>query len=315
MKVEYKFVRKKGSKDVFSMDLTSYVGDANKGFDGSYYLVCPNCRDKHKRGDAGFYLDHHYSKRKLGVVANKSVGHCNRCGSIFVDQTDECRVTIPTWSNPEKVNSNEINIIKLRDIDSIVDKSSDLTSKEVSVLNSRNPFLDPDSLGMKSLRKWHRPNIMTPFYINDELIYYQLRFLDSEFPKYFSPSIRKKPMYIPKGLTDHRNIIICEGVYDALALRYLYPDSMPMAILGSDLTDYQINLIRKYYIPEEVVIFMDDTNLSNKLRDRILSSSLAYYVSDVKVIESEGKDPEEILRELNNLPIKLDIAQLYENNS
>lgn len=44
MKVEYEFLRKKDEKDVYSMDLASYVDENHRESDGNYYEVCPVCK-------------------------------------------------------------------------------------------------------------------------------------------------------------------------------------------------------------------------------------------------------------------------------
>lgn len=318
MKVDYEFLRVKDGHEVYSVSIEDLISPENKRSKDLIYEVCPVCKHRHELGIDGYYLDPQYNKRKLGVFSSRNAARCNRCGSIFIDDSGSMSIRIPELNFDLGVIRNSIEIVKLSDIDEILSKASDLDDKLFKILKARNPYLDPIKLGFKTLRYWHRPNILAPFYLMGTPVYYQLRFLDEDGPKYFNPSIKKKPIYIPKGCNFSRKIVICEGVYDAIACMSLYPDRMPVAIIGGDLTSYNINLIRKLITPEDVLVRMDTTEMGENIAKMINNSPIAYLSGDAEVVkidtdDAKGIDPEEYLRSTLGLPLKIDIVKLYEN--
>jgi hypothetical protein len=73
----------------------------------------------------------------------------------------------------------------------------------------------------------------------------------------------------------------------------MYPDRTPFAVLGSDITPYQIAILRSY-CPEDILIYMDKTDLSESIR-----TTIAKYINyaDFDIVKSNGQDPEECLKE------------------
>ena len=136
----------------------------------------------------------------------------------------------------------------------------------------------------------HNPVI--PFYYKGELIYYQIKFAfgNNRMP-YFSPPIEYKPGYLIEH-DDNKKFIICEGTFDAISLLIQAPSYTPFAILGSSITDYQITMLRSF-VPEKIIVYMDTTELSIKVVNKI-KKYINY--ADVNIIKSYGKDPEENLR-------------------
>ena len=67
---------------------------------------------------------------------------------------------------------------------------------------------------------------------------------------------------------------------------------MPVAILGSSISDYQIEFIREY-VPEEIVVYMDETDISKRVATKI-QSVIDY--CPIRLIKSDGQDPEENLK-------------------
>lgn len=310
--VRYKYLYSKDGRDVYQLDIASIVSQSNDGANSTFYEVCPVCRDKHAKGESGYYKDLHYNKRKLGVMPDLSIAHCNRCDALFINKNEYSDVRIPYIHFKSTDFSNDIVIEELKGIDSIFKSSSKLSKSMIELLKIRNPDIDIELNQFRTLKQWDRPNIFTPFFLNGKLVYYQLRFLDDESPKCFMPSIQHKPPFIPLGC-DSDKIIICEGTYDALAIKELVPDSMPFALLGSHITPYHINILRKYFTPTEIIIFMDDTSISRSISKSIKESPLRYYIDDPLIIESNDIDPEEYLRKTKGLPVKLNIAEIYED--
>ena len=75
-----------------------------------------------------------------------------------------------------------------------------------------------------------------------------------------------------------------------------------MAVLGSSVSDYQLQFLREY-VPQEIVIYMDETKISERIRERI-SRTIDY--CPINIIKSDGTDPEEnmIKRLKKNLPLQ-----------
>ena len=135
-------------------------------------------------------------------------------------------------------------------------------------------------------------NIVMPFKYKGEVFYYQIRFSGKNTKiRYFFPPISAKPPYIIEH-GDCKKIIICEGIFDAIALLIMAPEFMPIAILGSSISDYQLQFIREY-IPEEIVVYMDETEISKRVATKI-QSVIDY--CPIRIIKSDGQDPEENLK-------------------
>ena len=72
------------------------------------------------------------------------------------------------------------------------------------------------------------------------------------------------------------------------------PDFMPCAVLGSSVSDYQIEFIREY-LPEEIIVYMDETSISKRIADK-LKRTIDY--CPIHIIPSTGKDPEENMKDI-----------------
>jgi hypothetical protein len=70
------------------------------------------------------------------------------------------------------------------------------------------------------------------------------------------------------------------------------PGWTPVAICGSQITDYQVQFLREY-VPNEIKIYMDKTELSNGVMKK-LKKTIDY--CPISVIWSDGTDPEENLK-------------------
>ncbi|MBR2246537.1 MAG: hypothetical protein IJ880_05880, partial [Bacilli bacterium] len=82
------------------------------------------------------------------------------------------------------------------------------------------------------------------------------------------------------------------GVYDAISLLIQAPSYIPVAVLGSSISDYQMDFIREY-LPEKILVYMDKTDISIRIAER-LKSAIDY--CPIGVIKSDGEDPEECMK-------------------
>lgn len=247
-----------------------------------YDIQCPFCKSEG------------YMKSKLYIKSDLTVGHCFKCHRAFVNVTDTIEYNIKT---PIYNKGRSYDLVKLSD-------------KNWTLDMYYNEFNDSDKIGEKYLAKRHRylpalakvlgfkyfnHNVIMPFYFHDELIYYQMRFTNKNPIRYYFPPISNKPIFtLEKIAPNNGNIIISEGVFDSISTLLMYPDKFPIAILGSSVSDYQIEMIRSYN-PKSIMIYMDDTALSIKVLKKLQSviDNVEY-----RYKKSNGQDPEEKLVEL-----------------
>ena len=142
--------------------------------------------------------------------------------------------------------------------------------------------------------KFWNDNVVIPFYYGQDVFYYQIRFTGNSKIRYFLPPISSKPPYIipREGEARHR-IMLVEGIFDAIAALLQCPDYTPVAVLGSSISNYQLNFIREYagYI-NEVRFWFDETKISNRVMDIVKRTMYC----PLSVIKSYGPDPENVLQ-------------------
>ena len=186
-----------------------------------------------------------------------------------------------------------LNIVRLQDptwtIDKYYNEFDSYSEKGMNYLMTRHPFMK-DLAPMLEF-KYIDGNIVMPFKYKNEVIYYQIRFTGNSKIRYFFPPISAKPPYIIEH-GDNKKFIICEGVYDAISLLIQAPQYTPMAVLGSSISDYQLNFLREY-VPEEIVVYMDETKISERIRQRIMRT-IDY--CPIRIVKSDGTDPEEQMK-------------------
>jgi hypothetical protein len=256
----------------------------------NYKVECIYCSDAyhHNKSYTGPYL-----KYKMYVQKDMQLARCFRCNKVFINKDDNLRVDIPF---PDDI---------LEHSDFRLAKLTDDSQWNLELFNSFNEY---DELGYNYLIKkrhqyfktlyktlgirFRNHNPVIPFYYRGEFIYYQIKiaFSNSRLP-YFSPPITYKPAYVIES-GDNKRFVICEGTFDAIACSILYPDRTPYAILGSSISDYQITMLRSY-VPEDILVYMDSTDLSIKVANKIRR-----YINyaEVSIRGSNGTDPEEYLK-------------------
>jgi DNA primase len=147
-----------------------------------------------------------------------------------------------------------------------------------------------------------------------------LRFTDSLKPKHYT-SIGDKIPYSPDHLLFDVNsvqslnaITLCEGVFDAIALRIMgYPN--PFAVLGSIITDYQMDILRNFEF-DEIYCAFDNEYLNKENIKNIIN--LFPFVSRhnsiiFQKIDDIQPDPEEFLRYKSKL--NQDLYDKYKENT
>lgn len=256
-------------------DVQNYIKD-----NGEYIIKCPFCKAEG------------YEKDKLYIKGDLTVGHCFKCHRAFINVTDTIEYNI---KSPSFIKSKSFDLVKLTNenwtldmYDNEFDYSDEIGER---YLASRHKYLP--ALAKVLGFKFYNHNVIMPFYFHNELIYYQMRFTNKNPIRYFFPPISAKPIYTSmEMLTNSKDIIIVEGIYDCVGSLLMYPDKFPIGILGSSVSDYQIEMIRTYN-PKSITVFMDETELSIKVIKRLQSviDNVEYHLW-----KSDGTDPEEKLK-------------------
>lgn len=254
-----------------------------------YAVLCPECyQEKKSKGEPG------YRNLKLWVDKDFTYSHCFRCGLVALSDDQSIKVGIKslepdfdmaTWSVDKLGSEGYWSLDRFNDFDEDDEEGINYLAKKRCYLY-RKIY---KSLGIRF--KDHNPVI--PFYYKGDLIFYQMRIIDPTSKiKYFTPpTLHKNPYILEHG--DNRKFVICEGTFDAIACRILFPDRTPFAVLGSDITKYQIAMLRSY-CPRDILIYMDKTSLSLSVKNTI-EKYINY--ADISIRESDGQDPEEYLKE------------------
>lgn len=250
---------------------------------GEYIIHCPFCKQEG------------HTKHKLYIKDDLTVGHCFVCTRTYVNVDDKVDLSFSIPDFLPYFGYSGLNLVKLEDpiwsLDKYFNEFDDYDEKGVNYLIGRHKYMAElyKALDFKFLDG----NIVMPFKYHGEVFYYQLRFTGNSNIRYFFPPISKKPPYIiDHGGGKIRKICIVEGVYDAISMLIQAPDYIPCAVLGSSISDYQIEFIREY-VPKEILIYMDKTEISIKIA-RKLVTRIDY--CPIKIHYSDGTDPEEMMK-------------------
>lgn len=293
--MEYKEVKKRDGQRLifcnFEDLLKEYYGVSSmeevEPFQNStneYIIHCPFCKEEG------------HTKHKLYIKSDLTVGHCFVCTRTYVHVTDQVDTSykIPDFF-PLFHRKHGVELVKLNDpvwsLEKYKFEFDNYDETGVSYLTGRHRFMT--ELYKILDFKFMDGNIVMPFKYKGEVFYYQIRFSGKNNKiRYFFPPISAKPPYI----IEHGNckkVIVCEGIFDAIALLIMAPEFMPVAILGSSISDYQLDFIREY-VPDEIIVYMDETEISKRVARKI-QATIDY--CPIRLIKSDGQDPEENLKE------------------
>jgi hypothetical protein len=258
---------------------------------GEWIIHCPFCKaeghTKHK-----LYIKDEPDKGGL-------IGYCFVCTRTYVNIDDKVNVT---YQPPSKYGFNfgpgKFQIAQLTDplwdLDKYYNDFTDYDEEGLKYLTKRHGFMK-ELYSILGIKFWNE-NPVIPFYdLNGKVFYYQIRFAKTNGKiKYYLPKINQKPVYmIPReGEAKHR-IMIVEGIFDAIAALIQCPDYTPVAVLGSSISDYQIDFIREYSgVIKEISIWMDETEISKRIAGKVKS---VFDYMPIRIIKSYGPDPEEVM--------------------
>lgn len=298
--IDYKEIIKKDGKRIVFWNMEEFLMDFYNASSpeelpgkltnsGTQYIVhCPFCA---KEG---------HTKHKLYIKNDLSVGHCFVCTRAFINVTDNISFKVEALNPIRNFFMKSFEVVKLTDPEWSLDKlkyeCEDYDEEGYQYLIKRNPYLKYfwQMLDFKFLDG----NIVMPFKYHGEVFYYQIRFTGNSKIRYFFPPIQKKPPFVLEH-GENKKFIVCEGIYDAIALLIQAPTYTPIAILGSSINDYQLEFLREY-VPQDIIVYMDDTEKSRGVAQKI-KSVIDY--CPIHIIKSNGEDPEEcMIRKMNTSP-------------
>lgn len=258
-----------------------------------YVLTCPACsEEKARKGES------HYSKKKLYITKDKKVGYCQRCHCVYIRYFEADVDNIILLGGIPRFDTYQTTFDSLATIPSIFNGGMDyfknakpLSPELVEFLRGRRSYSVIKNLDLLNFRCYNNEEILIPFHFMDDDIYYQINYVHPKALKYFNPPIKRKPIYVLRP--GYSTLVLCEGIYDAIAVLELYPNTTAVALLGCDVTDYHIWMIRRL-CPAQILIYMDETKLSMAIYYELMRSPLGSYCK-MFVVESDGTDPEEQL--------------------
>lgn len=292
--MEYKEVKKKDGqilvfcnfedllKEFYGVSTMDEVEQFVNASTGEYIIHCPFCKEEG------------HTKHKLYIKSDLTVGHCFVCTRTYVHVTNEIDTSFKVPELFPFFKSNGLDIVRLSDpvwsLEKYKFEFDDFDQDGFNYLIGRHKFMA--ELYKILDFKFMDGNIVMPFKYKGEIFYYQIRFSGKNTKiRYFFPPITAKPPYIIEH-GDCKKLIICEGIFDAIALLIMAPEYVPVAILGSSISDYQLDFIREY-VPEEIIVYMDETEISKRVARKI-QGTIDY--CPIRLIKSDGQDPEENLK-------------------
>lgn len=266
---------------------------------------CPYCLEVRGKedNDGKFY----WSKEKL-------IGYCFKCETVGILKTDKERESVLFEVKLK-------GLIKSVRENTSIDTSllSNYNYSELDILNqealdyldSRLPIYK-DFIDFFNFRCVEGVGLTVPIYFEDRIISYNLRFYKPTGKmKYYIPD-GNKFLYNPNNSLSKDKAFgeytIVEGTFDAIgALLLGYKN--PIAIFGKSMTEFQSSLLRRYS-PSKINIFLDETELSKKLKRNIKD----YFptVEEYNIIPAKI-DPEERLIKLLRGKKDKDLEDLIDN--
>lgn len=240
--------------------------------------VCPNCYEKDGvvRTTLKFY--------KSGL------GKCFRCNEVFSIDGNKSIIVKQPMMKYIKLSKTQIDEYK---------NAINYDSKGIQYLKQRNKYLEKD-YHLFNIR-FSNNSILIPFYINNELVYIQKRTFPEK--KYTNMKGVTIPLYLTKQSYErYPEVVISEGVFDAIACHYLFNGILSIGIIGSTISNSQLQMLRKIS-PSKMTIYLDDLELSNNLKNKLRKE---FFSSEIETFHVNGfKDPEVFLNYLIKEEIKI----------
>jgi len=260
---------------------------------GEWIIHCPFCK---KQG---------HTKHKLYIKDDPAhgglIGFCFVCTRTYVNIDDKVDVSYRLSESKYGFRWDKKFVMAklidpVWDLNKFYTEFTDYNEEGLKYLTKRHGFMR-QLYPLLGIKFWNDNPVIPFFDLNGKLFYYQIRFAHTSGKiKYYLPKVTEKPAYIipRKGPAKYR-IMIVEGVFDAIAALIQCPDYTPVAVLGSSVSDYQLQYIREYteHKITEMRIWMDETEISIRIANK---AKTVFDHIPINIIKSYGPDPEEIMK-------------------
>jgi len=265
--------------------------EAQKKGNDEIIVNCPKCAD---------------TKRHLYLNIKKKVFHCFKCGysgtlkGFFDENYNDVNIrllvdTEPLKEQPSLKDQHALKKIGFPEYFKFLDKNrSQIANEFRRYLYSRgitDEMISRYRVGFCYAGAYAR-RVIIPCFMNGELVYWIARAIFETDKKILNPSVPKKSVVFNYDLARmYDEIVICEGVFDAMSVGY-----NAVALLGKSISEEQCYMLAKMNAEnrKKFVICLD----SDAWKDEIeVAKKLYVFGLDVYLARLEKGDPNSISRE------------------
>ena len=268
--------------------MSQILGDYKEFGKGELYFTCPFCR-------------HH--KKRFAVNIIKYAFHCWVCGrkgrslyklckgmgasssqlkelqvlikdntiKNYIEDDVKTEVYLPTGFKPLWIPTNSVHYMRaIRYLKSRGIKGYDIIRYQMGYV-TEGEYAD---------------RIVIPSYDKEnKLNYFLARWLNEGEPKYKNPPVSKNVIVFENQINWKMPLVLCEGVFDAIAIRR---NAIPL--LGKFIPHKLLVMMIKNQV-KEVYVALDDDAITEA---REIEQDLSNYGIDVKLVNLDKKDPSEL---------------------
>lgn len=256
-----------------SLNLSS-LGEPIRRRPGQLFFCCPYCDD---------------TKGHLGVNTVRGIFHCFKCDAS--GKLDELQPNLNQFTEKVKARLSP-------------DQRKVLSNLFPSLPNEYQEIKE-DCLAFKYLKQrnitwdeieryeigycpsgFFKHRIIIPIYEREKLLYFVGRTYLGANPRYMNSPTPKKGIIFKTFTGTRKEVVICEGIYDALRIQKV---TEAIALLGKKIDDDQIKKIKG--VCEERVLVMLDKDARKEAFE--IYQKLSLY-RDTKIVMISQKDPGEM---------------------
>lgn len=264
-------------------------------------IICPLCKaEKTRQGNP------YYSKRKLYLYKDSGLGYCQRCNTIFVPyfepNPDKIIMRLPHFQVEDPYEFTELSKIPALFKGGIdyYNNAPPVSNKVKEFLRGRRSDAVMNHWDELKFRAYNDEEVLVPFFWDGEPFFYQTSYCHPKALKYHTPPVSNKPLYILRQGCP--TVVLCEGIFDAIACLDIYPNCTIAAVLGKAVTPYQVWMLRRL-LPSQIIVYLDKSQLSLNLITQLKEYPIAEYCQFSYVSIEGEEDPDEYLCRINNKTI------------
>jgi len=268
--------------------LSQILGDYKQFGNGEHYFQCPFC---------------HNHKKKFAINTVKTVFHCWHCGAkgrslitlfkrldVSPSQLKELRALLPDEQIRNYVEEETTTDLHLPP----GYKPLWVSSKNIHYLNALKYLKNRGIAGYDIIRyqmgyamdgPYANRIIVPSFDQNNKLNYFLARSFYETNLKYKNPPVSKNVIVFENQINWKMPLVLCEGVFDAIAIRR---NAVPL--LGKFVPKKLLTMMIKHQV-KDVYVALDEDALTEA---REIEHSLSNYGMNVKLVNLDKKDPSDL---------------------